>query len=201
MKKDFLRFGDETARFRMVLLHGWGADATDLIPLGQEIVDTLEHSFELVALQAPQARSEGGGRQWYDLFPPDWGAVPSAINDLKLRIRALETKDISLKATILLGFSQGGAMAVSVGSELSLGGIIACSSYPHPGWMMKNERPKVLLTHGTKDEVVPCEASKLLLNEFQKTKEYSNLFLFDGGHEIPRQALREITSVLGQWLV
>ena len=201
MNQDFLRFDDEAARFRLILLHGWGADATDLIPLGQEIIKALEPSVELIALQAPQAHPEGAGRQWYGLFPADWEAVPSAISDLQYRIRDLENKDISLKETIILGFSQGGAMAIAAGCELNLGGIIACSSYPHPGWVMKNDRPKVFLTHGTKDEIVPCQASEHLLIELQKNNKYSDLFLFNGGHEIPNEALRKIIFVLSQWLI
>ena len=71
----------------MVLLHGWGADAEDLIPLAQKLRIGLGLiKLDLVALRAPQRHPEGFGRQWYGLFPPDWSAVPSAINDLKIRI-------------------------------------------------------------------------------------------------------------------
>jgi phospholipase/carboxylesterase len=64
---------------------------------------------------------------------------------------------------VLLGFSQGAAMALDVGSDLPLEGIVCCSGYPQPGWQAKTAIAKVLLTHGTNDPVVPYAASEELL--------------------------------------
>ena len=62
--------GPERAARRLVLLHGWGADADDLLDLGQELVDA---TVSVVALRAPQAHPGGFGRQWYPLSPaPEW---------------------------------------------------------------------------------------------------------------------------------
>ena len=44
----------ESATKRLVLLHGWGADANDLVPVGKLLTEGLKDSFEIVSLSAPQ---------------------------------------------------------------------------------------------------------------------------------------------------
>ena len=71
-----LMAGPERAARRLVLLHGWGADADDLLDLGQELVDA---TVSVVALRAPQAHPGGFGRQWYPLSPaPEWVQLPAS---------------------------------------------------------------------------------------------------------------------------
>jgi hypothetical protein len=55
-----LMAGPERAARRLVLLHGWGADADDLLDLGQELVDA---TVSVVALRAPQLAGLAGARQ------------------------------------------------------------------------------------------------------------------------------------------
>ncbi len=200
MDSDLLRFGDETASFRLVLLHGWGADFHDLVPLGEELIHSVDQRLELVALRAPELHPDNVGRQWYKLFPADWASVPLAIENLKSRLKALETKEISLSKTIVLGFSQGGAMALGACCEMPVGGIIACSSYPHPGWRPPSHRPKIFMTHGTMDEIVPFSASEALFNDLNKQNIFVELFAFNGGHEIPIEASSRISLTLKAWL-
>ena len=83
MAADLLRQPTTQARARLVLLHGWGADAGDLMPLGQALAKAIATPLELVALPAPQLQTQGSGRQWYGLFPADWAAVPAAVEALK----------------------------------------------------------------------------------------------------------------------
>ena len=54
---------------RIVLLHGWGANATICVRL---VMPFQEHPspLDVICLWAPEARPTSG-RQWYDLFPPD----------------------------------------------------------------------------------------------------------------------------------
>ena len=66
----------ESATNRLVLLHGWGADENDLVPLGKLLTEGLKNRFEIVSLAAPQAHPSGLGRQWYPLYPHEWGQVP-----------------------------------------------------------------------------------------------------------------------------
>ena len=57
---DQLQLGPENAQQRLVLLHGWGADADDLLDLGELLVNP---ETSVVALRAPEAHPYGSGRQ------------------------------------------------------------------------------------------------------------------------------------------
>ena len=200
MAADLLRQPTAKARARLVLLHGWGADAGDLMPLGQALAEAITTPLELVALQAPQRQTQGSGRQWYGLFPADWAAVPDAVERLKQRINNLGSTEIPLNATVLLGFSQGGAMAMAAGCDLPLAGLIACSAYPHPNWQAPVIRPPVLLLHGRHDEVVPHSAALTLKQELGQSNQACDLFSFDNGHAIPVEAQAEMKKALKRWL-
>ena len=200
MAADLLCQPSAPARARLVLLHGWGADAGDLMPLGQALAEAIATPLELVALQAPQLQTQGSGRQWYGLFPADWAAVPAAVEALKKRIHNLSSEGIPLEATVLLGFSQGGAMAVAAGCDLPLAGLIACSAYPHPHWQAPVIRPHVLLLHGRHDDVVPHSAALALNNDLSQSNQTCDVFSFDNGHAIPVEAQAEMKKALKRWL-
>jgi len=200
MAADLICQPSAPARARLVLLHGWGADAGDLMPLGQSLAEAIATPLELVALQAPQLQTQGSGRQWYGLFPADWAAVPAAVEELKERINNLSSGEIPLKATVLLGFSQGGAMAVAAGCDLPLAGLIACSAYPHPNWQAPVIRPPVLLLHGRNDDVVPYSAAVALNNDLSQGDQTCDVFSFDNGHAIPVNAQAEMKKALKRWL-
>ena len=200
MAADLICQPSAPARARLVLLHGWGADAGDLMPLGQSLAEAIATPLELVALQAPQLQTQGSGRQWYGLFPADWAAVPAAVEELKERINNLSSGEIPLEATVLLGFSQGGAMAIAAGCDLPLAGLIACSAYPHPNWQAPVIRPPVLLLHGRNDDVVPYSAAVALNNDLSQGDQTCDVFSFDNGHAIPVSAQAEMKKALKRWL-
>ena len=201
MDKDLLRFCEKGYSHRLVLLHGWGADADDIFTLGLTLKDLTGLKLDLVALQAPHLHPDGIGRQWYGLFPPDWDAVPPSIEKLSVRIKAICSSSIPLERTVLLGFSQGGAMAIDVGSKLPLAGLIGCSAYPHPQWVPSQKSPPVLLFHGEKDEVVPYEASRKLITSLKTNAKNADLVLFEGGHEIPTKLLPKMELTLQKWFI
>ena len=79
---DQIRIGPSHAQRRLVLLHGWGADAHDLLDLGPLLVGP---DVGIVALEAPLPHPAGLGRQWYDLQRPDWPELPDARQSLRAR--------------------------------------------------------------------------------------------------------------------
>ena len=202
MENDLICISPKGATHRLLLLHGWGADADDLIPLGQALIKSIpQRDIELVSLRAPQNHPDGFGRQWYGLFPPNWSEVPIAIRNLKTRIKLICQEQISAQKTVLLGFSQGGAMALAVGSELPLAGLVGCSAYPHPNWMPPSQSPPVVLFHGTQDEVVPIQASRELAASLQINNVVVETFFFEGGHEIPQEIMQTIQQTLFKWFI
>ena len=159
MHHEYVSIGSQNSSHRIILLHGWGADADDLLPVGKSIIHNACFEFELISLKAPAVRPNEIGRQWYSLFPPDWNEAEIAVDKLLDTLKAFDKTKISLKKTILFGFSQGGAMALDAGLRLDLGLVISCSGYSHPNWDPIKNNP-VLLSHGSQDEVVPVEASR-----------------------------------------
>ncbi|MEI6829919.1 MAG: esterase [Synechococcaceae cyanobacterium ELA445] len=177
---DLLREGPAGANFRLVLLHGWGADADDLLDLGQLLADG---DTELVALRAPDPHPMGYGRQWYDLQQPGWPELAAARQALRLRLQKL-SETMPLERTVLLGFSQGAAMGLDVASGLPIAGLIACSGYPHPDWLPQPPLTRVLITHGTDDQVVPFAASGEVARRLSGAGGLVQVESFDGGHTI-----------------
>ena len=105
---DALRQGPPNPSRRLVLLHGWGSDADDLLDLGGALVGD---DVEVVALRAPEPHPAGVGRQWYDLQQADWPGIRDARHLLARRLDAL-AESLPSSNTAVLGFSQGAAMAV-----------------------------------------------------------------------------------------
>lgn len=182
---DALRRGPAQARQRLVLLHGWGADADDLLDLGELLAGP---ELSVVALRAPEPHPYGSGRQWYSLQPIDWDALPAARAALRQRLHDLAAS-VALEQTVLLGFSQGAAMALDVGCGLPLAGIVGCSGYPHEGWQPQGPLPPVLLSHGREDPVVPYAASEELARLLLQAGGQVQLLPFSGGHGIDPEVL------------
>ena len=182
---EFVSISSQSAKYRIILIHGWGADADDLLSIGQEIIEISKVDFEVISLRAPGLHTNNTGRQWYSLYPPDWNKAENEVRNLIVTLRKLDKLNIPLKKTILLGFSQGAAMAIDAGCQLDMGLIISCSGYPHPNWKPNKNCPPVLISHGFMDEVVPISASK---NIYQKIKSISKNFCllnqFEGYHQI-----------------
>jgi len=181
---ELISLNSESATNRLVLLHGWGADAHDLVTVGKLLTEGLKDRFEIVSLSAPQPHPSGWGRQWYPLYPHEWEQVPNAVLDLERRLRNLCFKRIPLSKTLLLGFSQGGAMALEVATRIKFEGVFALSSYPHLDWKPDKDMPPIFLCHGNMDQIVPVGASQKSFNILLENGAKSELYLFDGGHEI-----------------
>ncbi len=182
------------------MLHGWGADAEDLIPIGLSIRDILGESLEIVALRAPDVHLSGFGKQWYSLFPPDWKEASVAVEHLEVRLQAFEWTKIPLKKTVILGFSQGGAMALASGWNLPFAGLISCSGYSHPGWDPGQNQTPVFLAHGCFDNVVPIEANKQMQDLFRLKNISFSSEIFEGGHEIPPLIVNKISEEVKKFL-
>ena len=184
MHHEYVSIGSQNSSHRIILLHGWGSDADDLLPVGKSIIQNSLFEFELISLNAPNFRPNRMGRQWYSLFPPDWNEAEIAVDKLLDTLKAFDKTKISLKKTILLGFSQGGAMALDAGLRLDLGLVISCSGYSHPNWDPIKNNP-VLLSHGSQDEVVPVNASREISARLGNQENIMNeLFEYNCSHTI-----------------
>jgi phospholipase/carboxylesterase len=198
----------------VVLLHGWGAPGDDLLSLARELA---RPGVRFILPAAPLAMP-GGGRAWwhFDHDPPSYAsrevattspgkphpqlqAARSAVQALLQRIRERYAPD----EVALAGFSQGAMLALDVAlagapavdrvaalSGVLLGDSVAGMQASRP------LRPSVYVAHGRKDAVVPFAAGVLAKELLERHGFRVTWRPFDGGHEIPRTVVTDLTSFL-----
>jgi phospholipase/carboxylesterase len=157
----------QAAKQMMVLLHGYGADGSDLIGLGGEWRDRFPDML-FVSPNAPWPCGRNpGGFEWFPVNDPPVEsfrregadrARPVIVNFL---IDLWAQTGLAARDTVLCGFSQGAMMALHTGLSLDheVRAIIAFSGAlipPPEPW----SKPPVALIHGDLDGVVPVQLSR-----------------------------------------
>jgi phospholipase/carboxylesterase len=157
----------QAAKQVMVLLHGYGADGSDLIGLGGEWRDRFPDML-FVSPNAPWPCGRNpGGFEWFPVNDPPVEsfrregadrARPVIVNFL---IDLWAQTGLAARDTVLCGFSQGAMMALHTGLSLDheVRAIIAFSGAlipPPEPW----SKPPVALIHGDLDGVVPVQLSR-----------------------------------------
>jgi phospholipase/carboxylesterase len=151
----------------IILLHGWGADGTDLMDLAPAMAPQLP-DFIFAAPDAPEPCSANPmGRQWFELNQ-DQAGLDNGPDQAQGHVRSLIEElckgyDLGFENVALIGFSQGGMMALHTGFRLpsSIAGIVSFSGAllaPDRLEREKTSSPPVLLVHGREDQVVPYQA-------------------------------------------
>ena len=196
MAEQMLRWG-KLGSGRLVLLHGWGANSQDLLPLGMTLMEGLG---DVVALEAPEPHPHvPDGRQWYPLTEEaqeqGWPGMPNALATINHHLIRLG-QEHPWPRTALLGFSQGAAMALEAAVHKPLAGVVACSGYPHGQNPLQGMQAPVLLIHGQSDPVVPLQASLQLQALLETQGCEIMLRSFPGEHTIPSEALAPIRQFL-----
>ena len=112
-----------------------------------------------------------------------------------MTLKKFDTDQIPLRKTILLGFSQGAAMAIDAGFKLNFGLIVACSGYSHPNWTPGEKCSPLIISHGLFDDVVPIDASRTIYEKVKsKSSKFCELLEFDGLHQIDSNLINFISS-------
>ena len=149
----------------MVLCHGVGADAHDLIDLHSAWARAVPHAL-FVAPDAPEPYDMAPmGRQWFSLQDRtpavlDAGARRAAPLLLGVIAAELERAELPSDAVAMMGFSQGAMMVLHAGLRRNPPprAILAYSGAMRDGLELEADitgRPPVLLVHGEADDVVP----------------------------------------------
>jgi phospholipase/carboxylesterase len=168
----------------VVLLHGIGADEDDLFPLAR----ALDPRITVVSVGAPHGYY--GGRAWFHIdFAPGGRVVPdvpqarATLADLVEWLRAAPDRwDTDPARTFLLGFSQGGMMALGVLGEVPerLAGVVVLSSrystelFPATAGADTIARVPLFVAHGTHDQTLPIAHGREIRDTFQtKSRDFT----------------------------
>jgi phospholipase/carboxylesterase len=168
------RFGPKAggpARQLVVLLHGLGADGSDLIGLAPAWAEALPHAA-FAAPDAPFACDMAPyGRQWFSAGDRDPARLAAGVRAAAPSVEAFLAEELARlglppSALGLMGFSQGAMTALFAGLR---GAVTPAAILAYSGALLAADtlagelraRPPVLLVHGEDDEVVPVIASRL----------------------------------------
>jgi phospholipase/carboxylesterase len=143
----------------LVLLHGYGSDERDLFAL----IPHLPAGFDIAAVRAPLAPPwPAPGYSWYPIEGLD-GRDPAAVTEAASGL--IEWADTAAAGAPvgLLGFSQGGAVALQTlrlapdrfAFAVNLSGYVAPGGLPGDA-ALAERRPPVFWGRGTHDETIPA---------------------------------------------
>jgi phospholipase/carboxylesterase len=192
------------ARGLVVLLHGYGADGSDLRPLAEAWRPRLPEAAFLLPDATESCDSYPVGRQWFPLALHDAAARAAGVAkalpglnrflDAELARRSLTNPDL-----VLMGFSQGAMMALAAGLERPgpIAGIIAFAGLLVAAPPPRQAFPPVLLGHGLEDPLIPAMASEAARNALVRAgAEVESLFEPGLGHGISRDEMSAAEAFL-----
>lgn len=175
---DAIEIGPESgeATASVIWLHGLGADGHDFEPIPPllglpKVRFVLPHAEH----RPVTINNRFVMRAWYDILSLDFTGVRESEADIRASqaqiealIRRENQRGVPSERIVLVGFSQGGAMALHVGLRWPepLAGIVVLSAYLVMGDRLAQERAPanantpMLVCHGTRDPVVPVWLGK-----------------------------------------
>ncbi len=157
-----------TPKQLVVLCHGLGADAYDLIDLAPSWQHACPDAL-FASVHAPFQHDSGFGRQWWSVADRSQPVVEAGIRTAAPYLHGfldaeLNRLGLPAEAYAIMGFSQGAMMALFAGLRRKVaprailafsGALIAPETLPAE---LANHAP-VLLVHGEADEAVPVSRS------------------------------------------
>ena len=195
-------------------LHGLGADGNDFVPLVPELLRRDWPAIRFVFPHAPvRAVTINNGvrmRAWYDIRDFDFAsrADEAGVRESIVQVEALIAREgargVPASRVLLAGFSQGGAIALAVGlgRESPLAGLIALSSYLPMADELARGMPAAAATqplfmaHGQFDPVVPYTAGEMSAARLRVLGFQVDWHAYPMAHQVCAEQIRD----LGDWM-
>jgi len=203
-----------TPEWAVIWLHGLGADGHDFAPIVPELVRPHWPAIRFVFPHAPKRPvSINNGmpmRAWYDIVSMDFRSradakgVAESVVQVEALIAREQARGIPLQRIVLAGFSQGGAITLSVGLQRRepLAGLVALSSYLPEVDAAANQlvagatAQPVFMAHGGSDPVIPLQ---IAAHSAQVLKELGFALQWQA-YPMAHQVCAEEIQALGDWL-
>ena len=206
-----LKRDGDNERDVIVLLHGFGADASDLFPLA-DVLDP-DGAVTFVCPRAPFEVPIGPGYTGRGWFPISVRDLETGVDFAKIRPPGLDPSaemvselifELNPERLLLGGFSQGAMVATDVclSSPADVAGLVIWSGtlLDEAGWTKRAPglagKP-FLQSHGGGDAVLPFALAQRLHDLLLKAGADGQMVGFGGGHDIPMgvlQKTREFTK-------
>lgn len=198
----------------IIWLHGLGADGHDFAPIVPQLGIQESHQIRFIFPHAPMMPVTVNGNvkmpAWYDIYEANIDAKIdlAGITNSKTAIESLIENEIKRGIPsiniMLAGFSQGAAMALTIGLQYheSLGGIIALSGYlPNAGNVLAklaaaNQQCPIFLAHGVSDPIVAYTMAETTRDLLIK----ANLPLSWHSYYMPHSVCAEEIGDISQWV-
>jgi len=192
----------------VVLLHGFGAEGDDLLPLARSLAAPRTR---FLVPAAPIALL-GGGRAWWQLEASDHPSlittttIPTApesnahLHAARVAVQTILHTAVARYAPeslLLAGFSQGAMLALDVALAIDsppvsrvavLSGALlteAAQTLDRP----RAARPRVFISHGEQDQRLPFVGAEIMQTLLDQHQFPVTFFRFQGGHAIPRPVI------------
>ena len=191
-----------TPQHLVLLFHGVGSNAQDLVPLGEALAPHLPDAA-MVSVQAPDAA--GRGWQWFSVqgvTEADRPArVAAAMPGFMQAVQRWQVATALTPAqTTLIGFSQGAIMALEstqLDSPLAARVVALSGRFAQPP-RIAHGSVRTHLIHGDADAVMPVRGAVDALAQLQRLRAVATLDRFPGlGHGIDGRVIGAIVRRLG----
>jgi phospholipase/carboxylesterase len=194
----------------IVALHGWGASALDLLALAPYV---CEGRFLFLCPQGNVETPIGPGAIGYGWFPLRLDGPPNIPAFLAAR-KAVESfvdsavhrYPIDQKKLVVLGFSQGGALAYSLGlSRPERFTALVALSTRLPDELLERHAPAgdvsgpaILVQHGSRDELIDVNRAREAVEKLRGLGMPITYREYDMGHEINARSLNDLSAWLAE---
>lgn len=199
----------------IIWLHGLGATSHDFAPIVQELQLPAALGVRFVFPQAPiipvTINSGFEMPAWYDITAREIDAIVDkpgimrSVEQVQALIESEVARGIPISNIVLAGFSQGAAMALTVGLnyDQTIGGIIALSGYlPLMADTLQNiteasRQTPIFIAHGTEDVMVPYALGKATYVNLRKANCNVSWHSYTMAHSVCAPEVADISS----WLI
>ncbi|MDR2580874.1 MAG: alpha/beta fold hydrolase [Fibromonadaceae bacterium] len=212
MLDSIIKETNSTPNAAVIWMHGLGADGHDFADIIPELGLSQDASIRFIFPHAPiMPVSINGGykmRAWYDIADMNLENIPDIKGieeNSKLVAELIDSeieKGINSENILLIGFSQGGVMALHTATRYpkKLAGAASLSSYfPTVDTMPMNgvnAKIPVFLGHGSFDNVVPAGLGQKAYEFFKTNGNPVERHIYDMQHSVCMEELR----ALGLWI-
>ena len=157
-----------------LLLHGAGRDATEMVNPIRPLADNLG-----IVLLAPDSRA-GTWDAISGEFFDDVQFIDRTFKHVFSRVR------VDASRVRIVGFSDGGSYSLSLG--MINGDLFSRVTAFSPGFVIQGPptgKPKMFITHGTRDSVLPIDqTSRVIVPQLRGAGYDVEYIEFDGGHGV-----------------